>query len=53
MKGSYQLKELDGKIVKTPVNGSLLKLYNDRSDLWGHKFSGGEEVCSDGNAVVK
>jgi hypothetical protein len=28
--GSYKLKELDGRILRTPVNGELLKIYNDR-----------------------
>ena len=29
--GSYKIKELDGKIRKTPVNGELLKLYVSRN----------------------
>lgn len=28
--GSYQIKEIDGRVLKTPVNGELLKLYFDR-----------------------
>ena len=28
--GSYKIKELDGRILKTPVNGEFLKIYNDR-----------------------
>jgi predicted transcriptional regulator len=31
--GSYKLKELDGKILKTPVNGELLKKYYDRKEF--------------------
>lgn len=27
---SYKIRELDGRIVKTPFNGRLLKLYHDR-----------------------
>ena len=35
----YKIKALDGKVFKTPVNGTLLKLYYDRKDyLWGHKI---------------
>jgi len=30
LKGSYQIKELNGKILKTPVNGELLKRYYSR-----------------------
>jgi hypothetical protein len=28
--GSYKIKELDGRILKTPVNGEFLGRYNDR-----------------------
>jgi hypothetical protein len=28
----YKIKVLDGKVFKTPVNGTLLKLYYDRKD---------------------
>ena len=28
----YKIKTIDGKIIKTPVNGTLLKLYYDRKD---------------------
>jgi Integrase zinc binding domain/Integrase core domain len=28
----YKIKTLDGKVFKTPVNGTLLKLYYDRKD---------------------
>src|SRR5215469_16625223 len=30
LNGSYKIKELDGRILKTPVNGELLKKYNSR-----------------------
>jgi transposase InsO family protein len=30
LKGSYEIKDLNGKIMKTPVNGELLKEYFDR-----------------------
>ena len=33
LNGSYQLKELNGKIVNTPVNGELLKKYASREDF--------------------
>ena len=33
LNGSYKLKELNGKIVKVPVNGELIKKYNDRYDF--------------------
>ena len=29
----YKMKTLDGKVFKTPINGTLLKLYYDRKDL--------------------
>jgi hypothetical protein len=28
--GAYKIKELDGRILKTPVNGELLKEYHSR-----------------------
>ncbi|GES74526.1 protein NYNRIN-like [Rhizophagus clarus] len=28
----YKIKTLDGKVFKTPVNGTLLKIYYDRKD---------------------
>jgi hypothetical protein len=31
--GSYKLKELDGRILKTPVNGELLKIYYNRENF--------------------
>jgi hypothetical protein len=34
--GAYQLKELDGKVVPTPVNGSYLKIYKDRTKWVPH-----------------
>lgn len=30
--GAYKLRELAGKILKTPVNGDLLKIYKDRQN---------------------
>ena len=30
LKGSYQLKDLEGEIVRTPVNGKWLKRYYSR-----------------------
>jgi hypothetical protein len=33
LNGSYKIKELSGKILKTPVNGELLKKYYDREDF--------------------
>ena len=33
LNGSYKLKEIDGKILKTPVNGELLKKYNSREEF--------------------
>ncbi|CAB4443481.1 unnamed protein product [Rhizophagus irregularis] len=32
-KGSYKIKTMEGKILKTPVNGELLKEYIDRSNF--------------------
>ncbi|GET57624.1 putative integrase core domain protein [Rhizophagus irregularis DAOM 181602=DAOM 197198] len=31
-KGAYKLRTIDGKVLRTPVNGSLLKLYHDRQN---------------------
>ena len=31
-KGAYKLRTIDGKVLRTPVNGSLLKLYYDRQN---------------------
>jgi hypothetical protein len=31
-KGSYKLRTMDGKVLKSSVNGSLLKLYHDRQN---------------------
>ena len=31
-KGSYKLRTIEGKLLKTSVNGSLLKLYHDRQN---------------------
>ena len=33
LNGSYKIKELDGRILKTPVNGEWLKLYNSRENF--------------------
>ena len=30
MNGSYKLKEIDGRVLKIPVNGELLKYYYSR-----------------------
>jgi hypothetical protein len=30
--GAYKLRELSGKVLKTPVNGTYLKIYKDRSN---------------------
>ena len=30
LNGSYKLRELDGKVLRTPANGNLLKPYHDR-----------------------
>ena len=32
-KGSYKIKTMEGKILKTPANGELLKEYIDRSNF--------------------
>ncbi|GBC29374.2 DDE-type integrase/transposase/recombinase [Rhizophagus irregularis DAOM 181602=DAOM 197198] len=32
-KGSYRIKTMEGKILKTPVNGELLKEYMDRTNF--------------------
>ena len=32
-KGSYKIKTIEGKIMKTPVNGELLKEYIDRTNF--------------------
>ncbi|CAI2188589.1 13402_t:CDS:2, partial [Funneliformis geosporum] len=32
LKGSYRLKEIEGQILKTPVNGIYLKRYKDRQN---------------------
>lgn len=29
--GVYKLRTLDGKVIRTPINGSLLKLYHERA----------------------
>ena len=31
--GSYKIKELNGKVLKVPVNGELLKLYYSRENF--------------------
>jgi hypothetical protein len=33
LNGSYKLKETNGKVLKTPVNGELLKKYNSREEF--------------------
>ena len=33
LNGSYKLKEINGKILKTPVNGELIKRYNSREEF--------------------
>ena len=33
LKGSYKLKEIDGRIIKTPVNGEYLKKYISRENF--------------------
>ena len=30
LNGSYKIKEINGRVLKTPVNGELLKRYNSR-----------------------
>jgi hypothetical protein len=29
LNGSYKIRELDGRVLRTPVNGDLLKIYKD------------------------
>ena len=31
--GAYKIRELNGKVLKTPINGSLLKIYINRVDI--------------------
>jgi hypothetical protein len=31
--GAYKIRELNGKVLKTPVNRSLLKIYINRVDI--------------------
>jgi hypothetical protein len=33
LNGSYKLKELEGKVLKTPVSGELLKEYYSRESF--------------------
>ena len=33
LNGSYKIKEINGRILKTPVNGELLKRYNSREEF--------------------
>ena len=33
LNGSYKIKEINGKVLKTPVNGELLKKYNSREEF--------------------
>ena len=33
LNGSYKIKETNGKVLKTPVNGELLKRYNSREEF--------------------
>src|SRR5438067_9894823 len=33
LNGSYKIKEINGKVLKTPVNGELLKGYNSREEF--------------------
>ena len=42
LNGSYQIKQIDGKIFKTPTNGIMLKKYFDRNESWGHEVFKGE-----------
>jgi hypothetical protein len=30
--GAYQLREMNGQVLPTPVNSNLLKLYKDRQN---------------------
>ena len=32
LNGAYKLRSTDGRILKTPINASLLKIYNDRQN---------------------
>jgi hypothetical protein len=36
LNGSYKLREINGKVLKTPVNGRLLKIYFDREGWTPH-----------------
>ena len=29
LNGSYKIRELDGRVLRSPVNGDLLKIYKD------------------------
>ena len=31
--GSYKIKEMNGKVLKTPVNGEWLKIYHSRESF--------------------
>ena len=33
LNGAYKLKEIDGRILKTPVNGEWLKIYHSRENF--------------------
>ena len=33
LNGSYKIKETNGKVLKTPVNGELLKEYKSREEF--------------------
>ena len=33
LNGSYKIKEINGRVLKTPVNGELLKRYNSREEF--------------------
>ena len=33
LNGAYKIKEMDGRILKTPVNGELLKQYYSRENF--------------------
>ena len=33
LNGSYRIKDLEGKIIKTPVNGKWLKKYKSRQNF--------------------
>jgi hypothetical protein len=32
LNGSYKIREMNGKVLQTPVNGDLLKQYHDRQN---------------------